>query len=97
MQQLPDIEKTDSKEEMSWLNWTIYNSTKKVCVTNQPDTDKLNFVVYRYQKSVNLKDNESVEELTKYQSLLAKQVYLLSYNDIFYKRWNILDETIVHI
>ena len=47
MQQLPDIEKTDSKEEISCLEWTIYNGRREVCVNFQTDTDKLNFVVYR--------------------------------------------------
>ena len=32
MQQLPDIEKTDSKEEISCLKRTIYNGRRKVCV-----------------------------------------------------------------
>ena len=45
MQQLPDFEDTDSKEEISCLKWTIYNGTRKVCVKIQTDTDKLNFVV----------------------------------------------------
>ena len=48
MPQLPDIEKTDSKEEISCLKWTIYNGKRKVCVNFQNDTDKLNIVVYRY-------------------------------------------------
>ena len=47
MPQLPNIEKTDSKEEKSCLKWTIYNGRRKVCVNFQTDTDKLNFVVYR--------------------------------------------------
>ena len=47
MQQLSDLEKTDSKEEKSRLNWTIYNGRRKLCVTLQTDTDKLNIVVYR--------------------------------------------------
>ena len=58
MQQLPDIEKTDSKEEISCLKWTIYNGRKKVSVNFQTDTDKLNIVVYRYGKNLYLKDNE---------------------------------------
>ena len=45
MQQLPDIEKTDSKEQISRLKWTIYNGRRKVCVNFQTDTDKLNIVV----------------------------------------------------
>ena len=40
MQQLPDIEKTDSKEEISCLKWTIYNGRRKLCVNFQTDTDK---------------------------------------------------------
>ena len=47
MQQLPDIEKTDSKEEKSCLKWTIYNGRRKVCVNFETDTDGLKIVVYR--------------------------------------------------
>ena len=32
MQQLPDFEKTDSKEEISCLKWTIYKGGRKICV-----------------------------------------------------------------
>ena len=77
MQQLPDIEKTDSKEELSYLKKTIYNGRRKVCLNVQTDTDKLNIVVYRYRNNLYLKDNEIDLKLTKYQSLLAKRVYLL--------------------
>ena len=49
MQQLPDIDKTNSKEGLSCLRWTIYNGRTKACVNFQNDTDKLNNVVYRYQ------------------------------------------------
>ena len=93
MQQLPDIEKTDSKEEISCLKWTIYNGKKKVCVNFQTDTDKLSIVVYRYRNNLYLKDNEVDLKLTEFQSLLAKRGYLLSYIDIFYKRCIVLDET----
>ena len=96
MQQLADIEKTASKEEISCLKWTIYIGRRKVCVNFQTDTDKLNFVVYRYRINLNLKDNEIHLKLTEYQSLLAKRVYLLSYIDLFYKRCIVLDETTVH-
>ena len=40
MQQLPDVGKTDSKEETSLLNWTVYNGTWEVCVNFQTDKDK---------------------------------------------------------
>ena len=47
-QQLPHIEKTDSKDEISCLKWTIYSSRRKVCINFQTDTNKVNIVVYRY-------------------------------------------------
>ena len=50
-QQLPDIEKSDSKDETSCLKWTIYNGRRKVCINFQTDTDKVNIVVYRYRNS----------------------------------------------
>ena len=51
MQQLPDVETTDSKEEISCLKWTIYYGRRKVCVNFQTDTDKLNIVVYQYRNN----------------------------------------------
>ena len=96
LQQVPDIEKTDSKEEISCLNWTIYTGRGKICVNFQADTDKLNIVVYCYRNNLYLKDDELDLKLSEYQSLLAKRVYLLSYIDIFYKRCIVLDETTVH-
>ena len=95
MQQMPDSDEIDSKEETSCLKWTIYNGWRKVCVNFQTDTDKLNIVVYRYRNSLYLKDNEVDPKISEYQSLLPKRVYLLSYIDIFYKRCIVLDETTV--
>ena len=46
-QKLPDIEKSDSKDENSCLKWTIYNDKRKVCIKFHTDTDKVNIVVYR--------------------------------------------------
>ena len=34
-QQLPDIEKSDSKDEISCLKWTIYNGRRKLCINFQ--------------------------------------------------------------
>ena len=96
MQQLPDIEKTDSKEEISCLKWTIFNGRRKVCVNFQTDTDKMNIFVYRYRNNLYLKDYEVFLKLSQYESLLAKRVYLLNYTDIFYKWCNVLHETTVH-
>ena len=96
MQQLPDTEKTYSREEISCLKWTIYIGRRKVGVNFQTDTDMLNIAVYPYRNNLYLKDNEVDLKLTEYQSLLAKRVYLLSYIDIFYKRCIVLDVTTFH-
>ena len=96
MQQLPDIEKTDSKEDISCLKWTMYTGRRKVCVNFQTDTDKLNIVAYRYQNNLYLKDNDVILKTSEYELILAKRVYLLSYLVILYKRCIVLDETTVH-
>ena len=95
-QQLPDIEKVDSKDEISGLKWTIYKGRRKVCINFQTDTDRMNIVVYRYRNNMYLKDFEMDLKLTEYKELLANRVCLLSYIDIFYKRCIVLDETTVH-
>ena len=46
-QQMPDIEKIDSKHEISCLKCTIYNGRRKVCISFQTDSDNVNLVVYR--------------------------------------------------
>ena len=51
MQQLPDSETNNSKEEISRLKKTFYNGRRKVCVHFQTDTEKLNMVVYHYRNS----------------------------------------------
>ena len=96
-QQLPDIQKADSKDEIFRLKWTIYSGRRKVCINFQTDTDKVNIVVYRYRNNAYLKDTEMDLKLAEYKKLLAKRVYLLSCIDIFYKRCIVLDETTVHI
>ena len=95
-QQLPDIERTDSKDEISCSKWTICNCRRKICINFQTDTDKVNIVVYRYRNNTYLKDTEVDIKLTEYKKLRAKLVYLLSYIDIFYKRFIVLNETTVY-
>ena len=95
-QQLPDIEKADSKDEISFLKWTIYNGRRKVCNNFQTDADKVNIVAYRYRNNTYLKVTEMDLKLTEYKILLAKRVYLWSYIDIFYKRCIVSDETTIH-
>ena len=95
-QQLPDIKKVDSKDEFSCLKWTFYKGRRKVCINFQTDTDKVNIVIYRYRNNTYLNDTEMDLKLTEYKKLLAKRVYLLSYIDIFCKRYIVLDETTVY-
>ena len=82
-QQLPDIEKDDSKDEISGLKRTIYISRRKLCINFQTERDKGNIVVYRCRNNTYLKDTEMELKLTEYEKLLAKFVYLLGYIDIF--------------
>ena len=95
-QQMPDIEKAESKDEICCLKWTIYNGRRTVFIDFRTNTDKVNIVVYRYRNNTYLKDTEMDLELTEYKKLLAKCVYVLSYIDIFYKRCIVLDVTTVH-
>ena len=66
-QQLLDIEKIDSRDEIFCLKWTIYNGRRKVCINFQTDTDKVNIVVCRYRNNLYLKDTEMDLELTEYK------------------------------
>ena len=72
-QQLPDIEKADSRDEIFCLKWTIYNGRRKVCINFQTDTDKVNVVVYRFQNNAFIKDTEMELNLPEY-----KKNFLLS-------------------
>ena len=45
LQQLPDIEKSDLKEEVSCLKRTKYNGRRKVCVNFKTDSDKMKIVM----------------------------------------------------
>ena len=66
MQENPDIEKTDPMEEISFLEWTIYTSMRKVGVTFNTDTDKLKNVVDCHSNSLYLKDKVVDFKLTEY-------------------------------
>ena len=96
MQQLPEIEKMDSRKEFSWLKWTLHNGRRKVCISFKNDMDRLNILVNRYRKNTYVRDTEMELKLTEFETLLSKQAYLLSYIDVFFKRCIVLDETTVH-
>ena len=78
-QQLPDIEKVDSKDEISSLKRTIYNGRRKVCINFQTDADKVNIVVNRCRNNTYRKDTEMDLKLSEYKKPPAKRVYLLSF------------------
>ena len=96
MQQLPEIEKVDSKNEISCLKWTIYKGRRKVGISFKTDMDNFNIVVYRYRNNTYVKDTEMELNLTEYERLVSERVYLMSYLDGFFKRCIVLDETTVH-
>ena len=78
MQQLPEIEKVDSRNEISCPKWTIHNGRRKVCISFKTDMHKLNIVLYRYRNNTYVKDTEMDLKLTEYEKLLSKRVYFLS-------------------
>ena len=82
-QNLPDIEKAESKDENSCLKWSIDNGRRKIRINFQTDTDKVNVVAYRYRNNTYLKDTELELKLIEYENLIAERVYLLSYIDIY--------------
>ena len=90
MQQLPEIEKVDSKNDISCLKWKIYNGRKKVCISFKTDMVRLNVVVYRYRNNTYVKASEMELKLTEYEKHLSKRVYLLSYFDVFFRRCTVL-------
>ena len=96
MQQLPDIEKADSENEVFCLKWRNYSGRRKIYVNFKTDIENLNIVVYRYRNILCLKVSEIHLKLTEHHLLLAKRVCISSYIEIFYKRCFVVDETTVH-
>ena len=102
MQELPEIEIVDSKNEISCLKWTIYNGRRKVCIRFKTDMDKLNIVVNRYRNTTHVKDIEMELKLTEYdaylEKCLSKRAFLSSYIAVtqFFTRCIVLVETTVH-
>ena len=96
MQQMPEIENVDSKNEISCLKCTMYNGRRKICIGFKTDMNKLNIEVYRYRNNTYVKDTEMAVKLTEYEKLFSKRVYLLGYIDVFFRRRTVLDETTVY-
>ena len=67
---LPDIEKADSKDEISCLKWSIYNGRRKVCINFQTETDKVNIVIYRYRNNTYFKDTENNLKMNEHENFM---------------------------
>ena len=74
MQQLPEIEKAESRSENSCLKWTLYIGRRKVSESFSTDMDKLSIVVCRYRNNTYVKDNGMELKLTELEKLLYKRV-----------------------
>ena len=96
MHKLRDFENIDPKKQLSCQKWTINTSRRKVCVNFKTDAENFNTVISSYRKSLYFKKIKIDLKLAEYQSLLARQVYLLSYIDNAYQRCVVQDETTVH-
>ena len=55
MQQFPNNEKTDSKEEVSCLKKLKKNGRRKVCTNIKTDANKFSFVMGRHRNNFHLK------------------------------------------
>ena len=95
MQQLPEIEKVDSKNEISCLKGTLFKGRRKLCISFKTDIDKFYIVVNRCRNNLYVKDTKMELKMTEYEKLLFKRAYLLSYVDVIFKRCIVLDETTV--
>ena len=83
LQQVPNIEKSDSEEKTFCLKWTIYNGGRKLCVNFKTDTDNTNIVFYRYRNILYLKDAKIDLKLTEWPHSWQSFFYLLIYKDVF--------------
>ena len=64
MQQLADIEKTESTDRVSRPNGTKKNSRRKILVIFTTDSDKMNIAVYRFRNELYLKDKSVFLKMT---------------------------------
>ena len=78
LQQLPEIEMTDTEGKFFFRNGQCENSRRKYVQRSRQDSDKLSIVVYRGRNKLYLKDSEIDLHLTENHRLFARRVYLSS-------------------
>ena len=96
MQQLPEVRKFDSENELSCLRWLIFNGNIKVCVFCKTNTDYVGITVYRYRYNMYTKDSDIEFKATENNTFLQKKKYLLSFFGTFCKKLIMVEETIHH-
>ena len=96
MQQLPEVRKFDSENEISCLRWIIFNGRRKICVFYKSDTDYVAITVYRYRNNMYMKESDIELKSTEYNTLLEKKKYLLSYLETFSKKFILVEESTHH-
>ena len=74
MQQLPEVGKFDSENEISCLRWIFFNGRRKKCVFYKTDTDYVGITVYRIRNNLYLEDSVMELKATEYNTLLRKKV-----------------------
>ena len=74
MQQLPDIEKIDSKDGTFCVKVTKHNGGREVCASYKTDTDMLKNVVSHYRNNLNLRESKLEVKRTEFEKLLSKRI-----------------------
>ena len=96
MQQLPEVGKFDSEDEIFSLRWIIFNGRRKICVFYKSDTDYVGITVYRYRNNMYMKDSDIELKSNEYNTLLEKKKYILSYLETFSKKFIVVEESTHH-
>ena len=56
LQQLLEVGKLDSENEISCLSWISFDGRRKTCVFGKTDNDNVGITVYRYRGIMYMKD-----------------------------------------
>ena len=93
IQELPEVGKFDSENEISCLRWIIFNGRTKVCVFCKTDTVYVGIMVYRYHNNIYMTDSDIELKATEYNILLQQKKYVSSYFEFFFKKIIVVETT----